>query len=59
MSDGHRSGNYYYYHMKKGINKKIVFNFTHLPRSPPLKDLHQIWHSRRGPRRNHLYQIFW
>ena len=47
-------------HEKKGINKKkISLYFTHLPRSPPSTDLHQIWRSRRGRRRNHLYQIFW
>jgi len=23
------------------------------------KDMHQIWRSRRGRRRNHLWQIFW
>ena len=45
--------------MKKGINKKISLYFTHFPRSPPSTDLHQIWRSRRGRRRNHLYQIFW
>ena len=46
-------------HEKKGINKKISLYFAHLPRSPPSTDLHQIWHSRRGRRRNHLYQFFW
>jgi len=30
-----------------------------MPRSPPWTDLHQICHSRRGRRRNHLYQFFW
>ena len=33
----------------KAVNEKIVIFCT---------DLHQIWHSRRGRRRNHLYQIF-
>ena len=31
----------------------ISLYFTHLPSSPPWTDLHQIWHSRRGRRRNH------
>ena len=44
---------------KTGINKKNSLYFTHLPKSPPSKDLHQICHSRRGRRLNHLYQIFW
>ena len=30
-----------------------------MPRSPPWTDMHLIWHSRRGLRRNHLWQIFW
>jgi len=38
---------------KKGIKNSLYF--THLPRSP----LHQIWHSRRDRRFNHLYRIFW
>ena len=44
---------------KKGINKKKSLYFTHLPRSPPSTELHQIWRSRRGRGRNHLYQMFW
>ena len=44
---------------KKGINNFFSLYFTHLHRSPPSKDLHQIWHSRMGRRRNGLYQIFW
>ena len=45
--------------MKKGINKlKNSLYFTHLPRSPRLTDLHQIWHGHKGHRRNHLYQFF-
>ena len=43
---------------KKGINKKNSLYFTHLPRSPPSTDLHEIWRSRRGRRHNHLYQFF-
>ena len=30
-----------------------------MPRSPPWTDMHLIWHSRRGRRRNHLWQSFW
>jgi len=30
-----------------------------VPRSPPWTDMHLIWHSRRGRRRDHLWQIFW
>ena len=30
-----------------------------MPRSPQWTDMHLIWHSRRGRRRNHLWQIFW
>jgi len=44
-------------HEKKGINKKNSLYFTHLPRSPPWTDLHQIWRSCTGRRHNHLYQI--
>ena len=29
---------------KKGINKKILLCFTHLPRSPQWVDLYQIWY---------------
>ena len=43
--------------MKKGINKKIVI-FHPFAQKPPSTDLHQIWRSRRGRRRNHLYQFF-
>jgi len=28
-------------------------------RSPSWTDMHLIWHSRRGRRLNHLWQIFW
>jgi len=44
---------------KKGINKKKWLYFIHLPRSPPRADVHQIWHSCRGRRRYHLWQMFW
>ena len=30
-----------------------------MPRSPPCTDMHLIWHSRRGRRRNHLWLIVW
>jgi len=43
---------------KKRYKFKKSLYFTHLPRSPPCTDLHQIWHSHRGRRRNHTYQIF-
>ena len=29
-----------------------------MPRSPQWTDMHLIWHSRRGRRRNHLWQLF-
>ena len=43
---------------KTGINKKWLY-FTHVPRSPPWTDMYLIWHSYRGLRHNHLWQIFW
>jgi len=45
--------------MKKGINKKKKFVIFHpSAQKPPSTDLHQIWRSRRGRQRNHLYQFF-
>ena len=40
------------------INKKILYILTNFPKSPPWMDLHKLWHSCRGRRRNHLLQIF-
>jgi len=45
--------------MKKGINKKKFGYISPICPEAPSTDLHQIWRSRRGRRRNHLYQIFW
>jgi len=41
---------------KKGINKK---DFGYISPIRPRADVHRIWHSCRGRRRNHLWQIFW
>ena len=40
-------------------NNNLTLHFTHLPRSPPSKDLHQNWHSGLSRRRNQLWQFFW
>jgi len=40
---------------KKGRNKKVGYIS---PMSLPWTDVHLIWHSYRGRRRNHLWQIF-
>ena len=37
----------------------LTFYFTHLPRSPPSKDLHQNFHSGSSRGRNQLWQFFW
>jgi len=46
--------------LKKGINQN---NFGYIssmcPKAPPWTDMHLIWHSRRGRRRNYLWQIVW
>ena len=49
---------------KKGIRTYVCKNnstlyFTHLPRSPPSKDLHQNWYSGSSRGRNQLWQFFW
>jgi len=46
-------------HEKRYKSIKNSLYFTHLPRSPPWTDLHQICHSRRGRQCNHYKQIFW
>ena len=37
----------------------LTLYFTHLPRSPPSKDLHQNWYSGSSHGRNQLWQFFW
>jgi len=45
--------------LKKSI-KIILFIFhPYAQKPPPWTDMHLIWHSRSGRRRNHLWQIFW
>jgi len=39
------------------INKKNRYNSPIFLETSPWTDLHQIWHSRRGHRRNHLYHF--
>ena len=39
------------------INKNLCLYFTHLPRSPPWTDLHEILHRGSSRRRNQLCQI--
>jgi len=38
--------------------RRRVWPVGHVPRSPLWTDMHLIWHSRRGCRRNHLWEIF-
>jgi len=46
---------------KRGINKNFGYISSVYPAVPPWTDMHLglIWHSRRGRRRNHLWQMFW
>ena len=37
----------------------LTLYFTHLPRSPPSKDLHQNWHSGSSRGLSQLWQFFW
>ena len=37
----------------------LTLYFTHLPRSPPWKDLHQNWYSGSSRGYNQLWQFFW
>ena len=37
----------------------LTLYFTHLPRSPPSKDLQQNWHSGSSRGRNQLWQFCW
>jgi len=39
-------------------SEKVSLYFTHLPRSPPWTDLHEIWHRGSCPEPNHPWQIF-
>ena len=46
---------------KKRVINKFLKNsviFHPFAQKPPWTDVHQIWHSCRGRRRNHLWQIF-
>jgi len=44
---------------EKGINKNNLGIFHPFAQKPPRADVHQIWHSCRGRRHNHLRQILW
>ena len=44
---------------KRGINKNNFGYISPMCPEAPWTDMHLIWHSRRGRRRNHLWQIFW